>query len=156
MTERSRETNEQRIVIAGGGTGGHVNPGLAIASELMRRRPDRSALFVGTRGGLEARLVPAAGFPLETIRASGLVGKGIGETLQGLARLPLGWLDSDRILRRFRPHLVVGVGGYASGPVLLAALDNLVKGASGQALQCANLMAGHPEEMGLLGGAQLP
>ena len=113
---------EQRIVVAGGGTGGHVNPGLAIASELQRRCPSREILFVGTRAGLESRLVPAGGFRLATIRASGLVGKGLRATLAGLGRLPLGILDSFRILGRFRPDLVVGVGGYASGPVLLVAV----------------------------------
>jgi len=111
-----------RIVIAGGGTGGHVNPGLAIAQELVRRDPEREVRFVGTASGLEARLVPAAGFALETIRASGIVGKGITARVAGLARLPLGLLDALRILGRFRPALVVGVGGYASGPVLAAAL----------------------------------
>jgi UDP-N-acetylglucosamine--N-acetylmuramyl-(pentapeptide) pyrophosphoryl-undecaprenol N-acetylglucosamine transferase len=112
----------QRIVIAGGGTGGHVNPGLAIAQELVRRKARREVRFVGTAAGLEARLVPAAGFALETIRATGIVGKGLLGRAAGLARLPLGLLDAHAILRRFRPALVVGVGGYASGPVLVAAL----------------------------------
>lgn len=112
----------QRIVIAGGGTGGHVNPGLAIAQELCRRDSRREVRFVGTAAGLEARLVPAAGFLLETIRATGIVGKGLRGRAAGLARLPFGLLDALQILRRFRPALVVGVGGYASGPVLAAAL----------------------------------
>jgi len=112
----------RRIVIAGGGTGGHVYPGVAIAQELRRRDASREVRFVGTAAGLEARLVPAAGFALETIRASGIVGKGLLARAAGLARLPLGLLDAHRILRRIRPALVVGVGGYASGPVLVAAL----------------------------------
>ena len=111
----------QRILVAGGGTGGHVNPALAIVGELRRRDPGRRFLFVGTDRGLEARLVPAAGYRLETLRASGLVGMGPAARLRGLARLPLGLLDAFRILRRFRPHLVLGVGGYSSGPMLLAA-----------------------------------
>lgn len=115
------DTNE-RIVVAGGGTGGHVYPGVAIARELQRRRPQRELLFVGTAHGMETNLVPAEGFRLETIRASGLVGVGMMAQLRGLARLPLGLLDSWRILADFRPQLVVGVGGYASGPVLAAAL----------------------------------
>jgi len=113
---------DERIVVAGGGTGGHVYPGLAIADELRRRGPDREVLFVGTAAGLESKLVPARGYRLETVRASGLVGKGLGAKLAGLGRLPLGILESGRILGRFRPRLVVGVGGYASGPVLLAAI----------------------------------
>ncbi|MEE9127339.1 MAG: undecaprenyldiphospho-muramoylpentapeptide beta-N-acetylglucosaminyltransferase [Planctomycetota bacterium] len=113
---------DERIVVAGGGTGGHVYPGVAIARELQRRRPRRELLFVGTERGMETDLVPAEGFRLETIRASGLVGVGLMARLRGLARLPLGLLDSWRILADFRPQLVVGVGGYASGPVLAAAL----------------------------------
>jgi UDP-N-acetylglucosamine--N-acetylmuramyl-(pentapeptide) pyrophosphoryl-undecaprenol N-acetylglucosamine transferase len=113
---------DERIVVAGGGTGGHVYPGVAIARELQRRRPQRELLFVGTERGMETDLVPAEGFRLETIRVSGLVGVGLMARLRGLARLPLGLLDSWRILANFRPQLVVGVGGYASGPVLAAAL----------------------------------
>ena len=109
-------------MIAGGGTGGHVYPGVAIARELLARSPEREVLFVGTSQGLESRLVPAEGFRLETIRATGLAGMGVASRLAGLARLPLGLLDSHRILGRFRPSLVVGVGGYASGPVLAAAV----------------------------------
>lgn len=122
MAGESKETDEQRILIAGGGTGGHVNPALAIARELQRRRPDRSIRFVGTAAGLESRLVPAAGYPLETIRAAGVVGKGPVGRIRGLVRLALGCLDSRRLLRRTRPHLVIGVGGYASAPVVLAAI----------------------------------
>jgi UDP-N-acetylglucosamine--N-acetylmuramyl-(pentapeptide) pyrophosphoryl-undecaprenol N-acetylglucosamine transferase len=116
-----RDTDE-RILVAGGGTGGHVYPGVAIARELQRRRAGREILFVGTAAGLETRLVPAEGYRLEAIRASGLVGMGLMARLRGLARLPLGLMDSWRILGSFRPHLVVGVGGYASGPALAAAL----------------------------------
>ena len=108
--------------MAGGGTGGHVYPGLAIAAELGRRAGSRRFLFVGTEAGLESRLVPAHGYALETIRASGLVGVGLATKLRGIARLPGAIRESHRILGRFRPHLVVGVGGYASGPVLLVAI----------------------------------
>jgi UDP-N-acetylglucosamine--N-acetylmuramyl-(pentapeptide) pyrophosphoryl-undecaprenol N-acetylglucosamine transferase len=109
------------FLIAGGGTGGHVFPGLALADELRRRRPEAPIVFVGTRQGLEAELVPRAGWPLEFIRARGLVGKGLGARLRGLALLPLAFVDSMRLLSRHAPSAVVGVGGYASGPVVATA-----------------------------------
>jgi UDP-N-acetylglucosamine--N-acetylmuramyl-(pentapeptide) pyrophosphoryl-undecaprenol N-acetylglucosamine transferase len=110
-----------RLLIAAGGTGGHVFPGLAIAEELRAQEPQSPVLFVGTRAGLEARLVPAHGYPLELIAISGMRRVGPGASLRSLLRLPLALLQSARIVRRFRPDVVVGVGGYASGPVVLAA-----------------------------------
>ena len=109
------------ILIAGGGTGGHVFPALALARELARRRPDEPVVFVGTRAGLEADLVPKAGYPLEFVRARGIVGKGLAARLAGLASLAPAFLDSWGILSRRRPRAVVGVGGYASGPVVATA-----------------------------------
>ncbi|HEY1909000.1 MAG TPA: undecaprenyldiphospho-muramoylpentapeptide beta-N-acetylglucosaminyltransferase [Myxococcaceae bacterium] len=110
-----------RMLIAGGGTGGHLFPGIALAEEVTTRHPDNRVLFVGTTRGLEARVVPAAGFPLETIEVRGLKGMGLLRSLQALLLLPLSFLASWRIVGRFRPDVVVGVGGYASGPVVLAA-----------------------------------
>jgi len=110
-----------RMLIAGGGTGGHLFPGIALAEEVTTRHPDNRVLFVGTTRGLEARVVPAAGFPLETIEVRGLKGMGLLRSLQALLLLPLSLLASWRIVGRFRPDVVVGVGGYASGPVVLAA-----------------------------------
>jgi UDP-N-acetylglucosamine--N-acetylmuramyl-(pentapeptide) pyrophosphoryl-undecaprenol N-acetylglucosamine transferase len=109
-----------RLLIAGGGTGGHLFTGLAVAEEVMAR-PDGEVLFVGTARGLEARLVPPLGYRLELISVSGLKRVGLLARLQGLARLPLALGQSLKIVRRFRPDAVLGVGGYASGPVLLAA-----------------------------------
>ena len=109
-----------RMLIAGGGTGGHLFPGIALAEEVTTRHPDNRVLFVGTTRGLEARVVPAAGFPLETIQVRGLKGVGPLRALQALVLLPLSFLASWRIVGRFRPDVVVGVGGYASGPVVLA------------------------------------
>jgi UDP-N-acetylglucosamine--N-acetylmuramyl-(pentapeptide) pyrophosphoryl-undecaprenol N-acetylglucosamine transferase len=109
------------FLIAGGGTGGHVFPALALADELRRRRPDASIVFVGTRSGLEADLVPRAGWLLEFVRAKGIVGKGPGARLRGLAALPLAFSDSMRLLSRHEPSAVVGVGGYSSGPVVATA-----------------------------------
>jgi len=110
-----------RVVIAGGGTGGHVYPGVAVAEELVRRNADARVVFVGTARGLEARIVPALGYPLETITVSRLKGGGLWVRLKGLLRLPVGIFQSWRLLRRHKPQVVLGVGGYASGPALIAA-----------------------------------
>ncbi len=110
-----------RVLIAGGGTGGHLFPGIALAEEVVTRHPRNDVVFVGTQRGLEARVVPANGFVLEKISARGLKGMGALKLLAGVLALPLAFLESWRILRRYRPDVVVGVGGYASGPVVLTA-----------------------------------
>jgi len=110
-----------RIVIAGGGTGGHLYPGIAVARELRRRRPDAEVTFAGTAGGIEARVIPREGFTLDLLRSRGLKGMSAGALVRGLALLPLSGLDAWRILSRRRPELVIGVGGYSSGPVVMAA-----------------------------------
>ena len=109
------------FLIAGGGTGGHVFPALALAGEIRRRRPEAPIVLVGTRRGLETDLVPRAGWPLEFVRARGLVGKGVKARLEGLASLPFALLDSVHLLARHAPRAVVGVGGYASGPLVATA-----------------------------------
>jgi UDP-N-acetylglucosamine--N-acetylmuramyl-(pentapeptide) pyrophosphoryl-undecaprenol N-acetylglucosamine transferase len=109
------------MLVAGGGTGGHVFPGIAIAEEVVTRHPANDVVFVGTSRGLEATVVPKAGFPIELIEVRGLKGKGLSDTLRNLMLLPIALWQSLRILRRWRPDIVVGVGGYASGPVVLAA-----------------------------------
>ncbi|MBL8135684.1 MAG: undecaprenyldiphospho-muramoylpentapeptide beta-N-acetylglucosaminyltransferase [Acidobacteria bacterium] len=110
-----------RILFAGGGTGGHLYPGIAVADELRRRDPATVVSFVGTARGLESRVVPALGLPLDLIRSAGLKGKSVAALLRGLALLPLSALDAWRVLSARRPDVVVGVGGYSSGPVLLLA-----------------------------------
>jgi UDP-N-acetylglucosamine--N-acetylmuramyl-(pentapeptide) pyrophosphoryl-undecaprenol N-acetylglucosamine transferase len=110
-----------KVLIAGGGTGGHLFPGIALAEEVVTRHHANQVVFVGTERGLEARVVPQAGFPLEFIQAQGLKGKGFFQLLKGLLALPLALIASFRILNRHKPDVVVGVGGYASGPVVLAA-----------------------------------
>lgn len=111
-----------KLVIAGGGTGGHLFPGIALAEELLTRAPNRhDVLFVGTEKGLEARVVPQNGLKLELIKVSGLKRVGLWGLLKGLFAVPRAILQSMGILRRFKPDVVVGVGGYASGPVVLAA-----------------------------------
>ncbi|BDG10305.1 UDP-N-acetylglucosamine--N-acetylmuramyl-(pentapeptide) pyrophosphoryl-undecaprenol N-acetylglucosamine transferase [Anaeromyxobacter paludicola] len=109
------------MLVAGGGTGGHVFPGIALAEEVVGRHPRNDVVFVGTARGLEAKVVPQAGFPIELIEVAGLKGKGLLGLLTGLFLLPRAFLQCVRILRKWRPDVVVGVGGYASGPVVLAA-----------------------------------
>ncbi|HEX5045240.1 MAG TPA: undecaprenyldiphospho-muramoylpentapeptide beta-N-acetylglucosaminyltransferase [Candidatus Polarisedimenticolaceae bacterium] len=110
-----------RVVIAGGGTGGHVFPALAVADELKGRMEGAQITFVGGQRGLETRLVPQAGYPLRTLRMSGLKGATVASRVAaaGMAGAALvrclGWMAVKR------PHLVIGVGGYASGPAVLAA-----------------------------------
>jgi UDP-N-acetylglucosamine--N-acetylmuramyl-(pentapeptide) pyrophosphoryl-undecaprenol N-acetylglucosamine transferase len=110
-----------RLVIAGGGTGGHLFPGIAVAEEVLARDPASEVLFVGTARGIEARVCPKLGHRLELIDASGLKTVGALGAVRGLARVPRALCQSRRILRAFRPDCVLGVGGYASGPVVLAA-----------------------------------
>ena len=109
-----------RVLIAGGGTGGHLYPGIAVAEEVMARAGGE-VLFVGTTRGIEARVVPAAGYPLELLEVSGLKRMGLWRTLRGLGRVPVALVRSLAIVRRFKPDVVLGVGGYASGPMVLAA-----------------------------------
>lgn len=108
-----------RVVIAGGGTGGHLFPGVALAEELRARGHD--VTFVGTARGIEARVLPELGWPLEIIEVSGLKGAGLGAKARGAAQIPRALARSNEILKRLSPGLVVGVGGYASGPVVLRA-----------------------------------
>jgi UDP-N-acetylglucosamine--N-acetylmuramyl-(pentapeptide) pyrophosphoryl-undecaprenol N-acetylglucosamine transferase len=109
------------LMIAGGGTGGHIYPAIAIAREFLARGGERRVVFVGTEYGLEKTIVPRAGFPLEVISAGGLKGKGPIDLAKNLARLPLGFAQSWRLIGKHRPSVALGVGGYSSGPVLLAA-----------------------------------
>src|SRR5215471_16874016 len=110
-----------RVVIAGGGTGGHLYPGIAVARELLARDSMSQITFAGTSSGIEARVLPREGFTLDVIRSGGLKGKSLADRLRGLWLLPLGAVDAWRLLSRRRPQLVVGVGGYSSGPVVFAA-----------------------------------
>ena len=108
-------------MIAAGGTGGHIFPGIALAREIRVRRPEAAVLFVGTGRGLEAKLVPDAGFPLELVSASGFAGKRPVARLRALADLPAGFFQARRLLVRHRARAVAGVGGYVTVPVLAAA-----------------------------------
>jgi UDP-N-acetylglucosamine--N-acetylmuramyl-(pentapeptide) pyrophosphoryl-undecaprenol N-acetylglucosamine transferase len=110
-----------RVVIAGGGTGGHLYPGIAVARELLRRHPDAVITFAGTERGIESRVVPREGFQLDVLRSAGLKGMSPVARARAAALLPLGGLDAWRIISRRSPDLVIGVGGYSSGPVVLTA-----------------------------------
>ena len=110
-----------RLLLAGGGTGGHVFPAVAIAERLKEIDPDAVVHFVGTKKGLEFRILPTLGWPLSTIDISGFVGKGIGAKLALGPQLIKSIRQSLRLLEEFRPDVVIGVGGYASGPVGVAA-----------------------------------
>jgi UDP-N-acetylglucosamine--N-acetylmuramyl-(pentapeptide) pyrophosphoryl-undecaprenol N-acetylglucosamine transferase len=110
-----------RIIIAGGGTGGHVIPALAIAQEL-KKQYGAEVLFIGTARGIETRLVPQAGFPLELIKVGALNKVSLTTRLKTLFDLPLAIAASSRLLTEFDPEVVIGVGGYASGPAMVAAI----------------------------------
>jgi UDP-N-acetylglucosamine--N-acetylmuramyl-(pentapeptide) pyrophosphoryl-undecaprenol N-acetylglucosamine transferase len=110
-----------RVLIAAGGTGGHIYPGIAVGREVMRRDASSAVRFVGTARGLETRLVPQAGFELSLIESAGLKNVGAAGKLKGLLLLPKSFLAARRLVREFRPDIVVGAGGYVSGPVLMTA-----------------------------------
>jgi UDP-N-acetylglucosamine--N-acetylmuramyl-(pentapeptide) pyrophosphoryl-undecaprenol N-acetylglucosamine transferase len=108
-------------LIAAGGTGGHIFPGIAVAQEIKRREPGRRIVFVGTRRGLESRLVPRAGHELALLPVRPLIGVGLTRTLLGLLSLPYALMRALALMLRLRPDAVLGVGGYAGGPVVLMA-----------------------------------
>ena len=109
-----------KIIIAAGGTGGHLYPGIAIAREVLADAGN-TVLFVGTEQGIEARVLPKESLPLQFVTAGKLKGMSIRSIVRTLVTLPLGLSQSVGLLRRERPDVVVGVGGYASGPVALVA-----------------------------------
>ena len=110
-----------RAILAGGGTGGHVIPALAIANQL-KKSYDAEVLFIGTARGIENRLVPAAGFPLQLVRVGALKNVSLTTRLKTAFDLPRAVWDAGRMLNQFAPDVVIGVGGYASGPAMLAAV----------------------------------
>jgi UDP-N-acetylglucosamine--N-acetylmuramyl-(pentapeptide) pyrophosphoryl-undecaprenol N-acetylglucosamine transferase len=109
-----------KLLIAGGGTGGHVIPAIAIAREWLSRGVEREVVLVGTQRGMEMKLVPQAGLPLETLRVAGLKGKGGMTLVKNLAMVGAGLKDAFGVLKRHKPVAAFGVGGYAAGPMLLA------------------------------------
>lgn len=109
-----------RVLIAAGGTGGHIYPGIAVAKEI-ESRGGNEVLFVGSHGALETRLVPENGYRIETISSAGLKSVGLKGKIKGLLILPKSFIDAVRLIRKFKPDVAVGAGGYVSGPVLLMA-----------------------------------
>jgi len=110
-----------RVVIAGGGTGGHLFPGIAVAEEIRARNPQIRVLFVSRGNDFERAALARAGFPLETITVEGLKGRGVWNQLRALTHLPRAVLQSARIVGAFGPDLVIGLGSYAAAPVIMAA-----------------------------------
>ncbi len=117
--------NGKKIIFAAGGTGGHINPALAVAGEVRRQYPDAKILFIGTAEKMEARLVPAAGYDFKTIQISGfnrvLNFNGIKQNIKTLSHLLKSSSQAKKIIKEFAPDVVIGFGGYVSGPVVRAA-----------------------------------
>ena len=109
------------IVIAGGGTGGHLFPGIAIAEEFLRRDDKAEVIFIGTKKGIESRLLGPLGYELREIDIEGVKGRGFKALVRGVYQIPLSMWQARRILKKFGPHIVIGVGGYVSGPAVLTA-----------------------------------
>jgi UDP-N-acetylglucosamine--N-acetylmuramyl-(pentapeptide) pyrophosphoryl-undecaprenol N-acetylglucosamine transferase len=110
-----------RVMIAGGGTGGHLFPGLAVAEEFKSRDTSTEVIFVGTEHGIEARVVPREGYTIKFLRAEGLVGVSAAKKVRATIKMCFSVIDSYRIIKTVRPDIVIGVGGYASGAVMLLA-----------------------------------
>ncbi len=116
-----------RLIMAGGGTGGHLFPGLAVAREFQRRDAATKILFVGSDRGIESRVLPEEGFPLEALAIKGIKGRGIGGMLEAFYRVPVSFVRSMGIIARFRPECCIGLGGYASAPLLFAAAARRIR-----------------------------
>jgi len=109
-----------KIIMTGGGTGGHIYPAIAIADEIARRRPEAEIMFVGTEKGLEKSIVPEHGYPIKFVKASGLDRKRLLKNISVLAELRAGIKEAKLIMEEFRPDMIIGTGGYVCGPVALA------------------------------------
>ena len=114
-------TKKHRFIVSGGGTGGHIFPAVSIANELKRRYPDSDILFVGALGRMEMDRVPAAGYKIEGLPVSGFDRKNMIRNFRVLLNLAVSMVKARRIVKRFKPEIAIGVGGYASGPLLKAA-----------------------------------
>ena len=117
----SESKEKIRLVVTGGGTGGHLFPGIAVAEAIMVARPGSEVLFIGTDRQVDNQVLGARPFTTATLKCQGLKGKSISAALLAMVQLPWAMLNAMRIIRSFKPDLVIGVGGYVTGPVLLAA-----------------------------------
>ncbi|MEK6590188.1 MAG: undecaprenyldiphospho-muramoylpentapeptide beta-N-acetylglucosaminyltransferase [Nitrospinota bacterium] len=111
-----------KVVIAGGGTGGHLFPGIAIAREFRKRDSSAQILFIGTEKGIESRVIPHEGFEIKYIVSEGFKGRGVVKKIRSISKIPAGIFNAMRILNNFNPDIVIGVGGYVSGPVGIASV----------------------------------
>jgi UDP-N-acetylglucosamine--N-acetylmuramyl-(pentapeptide) pyrophosphoryl-undecaprenol N-acetylglucosamine transferase len=116
-----RKSKALRIIIAGGGTGGHLFPGVAIAQEFRARNSQNEIIFVSTGNPLEKRILSKMNFALECISVEGIKGRGLWNQIKSMSKLPAGIFGAIRILGRFKPDLIVGLGSYSAGPAVLAA-----------------------------------
>lgn len=121
LTLETQEARSLKLIIAGGGTAGHINPGLAIANEIKARKPDSEIIFIGTKKGLETNLVPREGYKLELIKVMGFKRKISFENVRAIAELTRSLKQVKRIIKEFKPDIVIGTGGYVCGPVLYVA-----------------------------------
>lgn len=110
-----------KIMIAGGGTGGHLFPGIAIAEAFLKKERENEVLFVGTERGLEKRVLKELGYPLETLDIEGIKGRSWKRSIQAAFKIPGSMMQAYKIIKKYSPHIVIGVGGYASGPAVLTA-----------------------------------
>ncbi len=116
-----------RFIFCGGGTGGHLFPGIAIATAIRKKAPDSAILFVGTHRGLEEAVLPAYGFDFRPVKSAGFKNLGLMKKLKALAILPLGILEGLGMMRTFKPNVVIGLGSYSALPVMLAGILKRVK-----------------------------
>lgn len=116
----NRKDSKIRLLLTGGGTGGHLFPAVATAQQFQARFPETEVLFVGTKRKVDTKSLAAYGFASENIRCHGLKGKNPLELLKAVAVLPVSYFQALRIIRRFKPDIIFGVGGYVTGPVVAA------------------------------------
>ncbi len=110
-----------RLIVTGGGTGGHLFPGISLAQAMLRAYPDAEVLFIGTERKVDKKALSDVGFETTTIKSQGIKGKKFSTILKALFQQPLALWEAAKIIRKFKPDLVFGVGGYVTGPVILAA-----------------------------------
>ena len=110
------------VIIAGGGTGGHLFPGIAIAQEFLKRDSAHNIVFIGAKNGIESRILPKLKFRLETTTVKGFKGKGIIRQISSLYSLPIACIQAGYFLKRLHTDIVVGLGGYASFPAVAVAI----------------------------------